>query len=186
MIDIIYSDIERLYSIIGKQPPKNTLGVISSCFSPRIFPVLLLRFTLASHHNKFLFLAKLFSLINFTIFGLEVGGQCKIGAGLFLPHTQGTIIGAKRIGRNVTIHQQVTIGAKEADIAFSNDQRPVIGNNVMIGAGSKVLGNITIGNNVKIGANAVVLSSFPDNVLIAGVPARIVKQSTASHSNSNL
>lgn len=104
-----------------------------------------------------------------------MGGRCKIGSGLFLPHTQGTIIGAERIGKNATIHQQVTIGAKEADIAFSNDQRPVIGDNVMIGSGAKVLGNITIGSNVKIGANTVVLSSFPDNVSIAGVPAKIVK-----------
>lgn len=85
-----------------------------------------------------------------------------------LPHGLNGIIIAHDavIGKNVTIYQQVTVGHK-------NNGAPKIGNNVEIGAGAKLLGNITIGNNTKIGANAVVLRNIPDGCLVAGVPAVI-------------
>ncbi len=93
------------------------------------------------------------------------------GQGLFIQHGFCTIISADSIGENCWINQQVTIG-------YSNDNinRPMIGNNVRIAAGAKVLGGVTIGNNVTVGANAVVVKNVPDNCLVVGVPAYIVKR----------
>lgn len=93
-----------------------------------------------------------------------------IGEGLFIQHGFSTIILAKSIGKNCWINQQVTIGAS-VERGF-----PVIGSNVAIYAGAKVLGNIAIGDNVNIGANAVVVKDVPDNCTVVGVPAYIVKR----------
>ena len=94
----------------------------------------------------------------------------RIGPGLFLQHCFSTIIVADSIGENCWINQQVTIG-------YSKDERaPIIGDNVNINAGAKVIGSIRIGNNVKIGANAVVVKDVPDNCTVVGVPAYIVRR----------
>ena len=92
-----------------------------------------------------------------------------IGGGLIIQHGFSTIINAKKIGENCHIYQQVTIG-------FNGTEQPVIGNNVRICCGAKVIGGVNIGNNVVIGANAVVVKDVPDNVVVAGVPAKIIKQ----------
>jgi serine O-acetyltransferase len=92
-----------------------------------------------------------------------------IGPGLFIQHGFSTIISAKSIGQNCWINQQVTIG-------YSNlTDTPTIGDGVIITAGAKVFGNITIGNNSIIGANAVVFKDVPPNCTVVGVPAYIVK-----------
>ena len=94
-----------------------------------------------------------------------------IGPGLFIQHGFATIIVAEEIGSNCWINQQVTIGFS------SNETRPPrIGNNVIINAGAKVIGNLTIGDNSKVGANAVVVKNVPPNVTVVGVPARIVRR----------
>lgn len=93
----------------------------------------------------------------------------KIGAGLFIQHGFASIIDAESIGDNCWINQQVSIGWADTS------GRPRIGNGVKVGAGAKVLGNITIGDNVKIGANAVVLRDVPPDCTVVGVPARIVR-----------
>jgi serine O-acetyltransferase len=93
-----------------------------------------------------------------------------IGPGLFIQHGICTIISAKSIGENCWISQQVTIG-------FNNKlESPTIGNNVMITAGAKVIGGIIVGDNVTIGANAVVVKNIPDNCVVAGVPANIIRR----------
>lgn len=97
-----------------------------------------------------------------------------IGPGLFIQHGFATIIMAKSIGRNCWINQQVTIGYTDRTSA------PVIGNAVTIGAGAKVLGNITIGDNVTIGANAVVVRDVPSNCTVVGAPAYIVRKDGVS------
>jgi serine O-acetyltransferase len=94
----------------------------------------------------------------------------EIGPGLFFLHGFATIVSAKSIGNNCWINQQVTIGYTTPEGA------PVIGNNVRIYAGAKILGDIKIGNNVIIGANAVVVKNIPDNCTVVGVPAYIIKR----------
>ena len=93
-----------------------------------------------------------------------------IGAGLFIQHGFATIIAAKSLGRDCWVNQQVTIG-------FSNEtDAPIIGDNVAIKAGAKVIGGIVIGNNSTVGANAVVVKDVPDNCVVVGIPAYIVKR----------
>ena len=92
-----------------------------------------------------------------------------------MPHTVGTVIGAERIGCNVTIMQGVTLGTKEPDMQFTVSTRPVIGNHVLIGAGAKIIGPVTVGDYAKIGLNAVVLDDVPPHSLAVGLSARIIK-----------
>jgi serine O-acetyltransferase len=92
----------------------------------------------------------------------------EIGPGLFIQHGFATIVAARKVGANCWINQQVTIGFDRPD------ERPVIGDNVAIHAGAKVLGAITVGDGARIGANAVVLSDVPPGHTAVGVPARFL------------
>lgn len=93
----------------------------------------------------------------------------EIGGGLYIQHGFATMIAAKSIGENCWINQQVTIGYN------GQGDPPVIGDNVTITCGAKVLGSIHIGNHVTVGANAVVIRDVPDNCVVGGVPAKILK-----------
>ena len=93
----------------------------------------------------------------------------KIGGGLFIQHGFATMISAKEIGENCWINQQVTVGYKGSNIP------PVIGNNVTITCGAKVLGNIHVGDGAVIGANAVVIRDVEEGAVMAGVPARRIR-----------
>lgn len=109
--------------------------------------------------------------------GIEIGVDAEIGRGLYIEHLGGVIITHDCIiGEYSSFHEGVTIGVSGRG---KENGGPKIGNLVYFGAGAKVIGKITIGSNVIIGANAVVVKSFPDNVSIAGVPAKIVSQNGA-------
>ncbi len=100
---------------------------------------------------------------------LFIDTSSTFGPGLFIQHGFSTIIMAD-MGENCWINQQVTIGYRD------KTSRPKIGDNVRITAGAKVIGGVTIGNNVTVGANAVVVKNVPDNCVVVGVPAYIVKK----------
>lgn len=144
--------------------------------SPRFVPVLLCRLAHCFYHLRLGPVAKVVSLLNFFLFGIEIAVRCPIGPGLFLPHTQGTVIGAWRVGSNATIFQGVTLGAREVDFSYSEQSRPIVGDGVTIGSGAKVLGSLYIGDGARIGANSVVLNSIPSQALAVGAPARIVQR----------
>lgn len=113
--------------------------------------------------------------------GIEIHPGAKIGRGLFIDHGMGVIIGeTTEIGDNCTIYQGVTLGGTGKDIG---KRHPTLGNNVLVGAGAKVLGPFKVGDNSKIAANAVVLSEVPENSTCVGVPARIVKINNRRVSN---
>ena len=108
--------------------------------------------------------------------GIEIHPGATIGPGFFIDHGMGVVIGeTTEIGENVTIYQDVTLGGTGTE---RGKRHPTVGNNVVIGAGAKVLGNITIGNNVKIGAGSVVVHSVPDNSTVVGVPGEIIRRET--------
>jgi serine O-acetyltransferase len=169
-------DIERFCRMRGDLGDVSTPQFVAACFNPRMAPVVVLRLSEFFHERRLVVLSKLFSMFNVVIFGLEVSPKVPIGGGLFLPHTVGTVLGAARIGDNCTIMQGVTLGASDTDLGFTASQRPVIGSHVLIGAGAKVIGGITVGDHAKIGANAVVLQDVPPYALAVGVPASIKLQ----------
>lgn len=102
-----------------------------------------------------------------TVPGLDLSGS-PIGPGLFISHGQATILSAARIGSNCWVHQGVTVGWD-----YRGDRLPIIGDNVFIGAGAKVLGAITVGDGARIGANAVVVCDVPPGATAVGIPAEI-------------
>ena len=105
--------------------------------------------------------------------GIESHPGAQIGKGLFIDHGMGVVIGETTvIGDNCLLYQGVTLGGTGKD---KGKRHPTLGDNVMVGAGAKVLGPINIGNNVKVAANAVVLKDIPDNCTAVGVPARIAR-----------
>lgn len=106
--------------------------------------------------------------------GIEIHPGASIGKSLFIDHGMGVVIGETAIiGDNVTIFHDVTLGGTGKE---KGKRHPTIGNNVLIGSGAKVLGNIIIGDNVKIGANSVILNDVPDGVTIVGIPGKIVNK----------
>ena len=108
------------------------------------------------------------------ITGIEIHPGATIGKGFFIDHGMGVVIGETSvIGENVTLFQGVTLGGTGKE---KGKRHPTIGDNVVVGAGAKVLGNIKIGNNVMVGANAVVLRDVPDDSTVVGVPGRIAKR----------
>lgn len=163
----IRHDLQRLAELSGNSTEKYGFFAI---FSPRFAPVLLIRLSHLCYESRLFFFAKAFSLINFVIFGIEVPIRIKIGSGLVLPHTQGTVLGASEIGRNVTIFHQVTLGASSADFEYKSDTRPIVGDEVVICCGAKILGPVMIGRSSIIGANAVVLCDVSEGATAVGVP----------------
>ena len=106
----------------------------------------------------------------------EIPASCSIGKGLRLPHGGNGIIlhSFCKIGDNVILFHQVTLGVDPTNMGKTNHGSPTVGNNVLIGAGAKLIGKIKVGDNVKIGANAVVIKNVPSNSTAVGVPARII------------
>jgi len=106
--------------------------------------------------------------------GIEIHPGATIGRGLLIDHGAGVVIGeTAEIGDNCTIYQGVTLGGTGKDVG---KRHPTLGNNVMVGAGAKVLGPFKVGDNAKIAANAVVLSEVEENSTCVGVPGRMVKR----------
>lgn len=159
------ADILRYRSLTGRSVNQVSLVDWLTLFTPRLMPNLLLRLAYRCALWRLGPVARLLSLTAYVLFGIEVAAHCRIGPGLFLPHTQGTVIGAGTIGRDCTIYQGVTIGARELDMDFALERRPVVGDNVVIGAGAKVLGPIEIGAGARIGSNANVIHSLPPGSL---------------------
>jgi serine O-acetyltransferase len=118
------------------------------------------------------FVARAMSQVGRLITGIEIHPGAQIGRRFFVDHGMGVVIGETTIvGDDVTLYQGVTLGGTGKEVG---KRHPTIGNNVVIGAGARVLGNITIGENSRVGAGSVVLRDVPDNSTIVGVPGHIV------------
>jgi serine O-acetyltransferase len=132
------------------------------------------RFAFVLWRNKIPILPGMVSRLNLTLHGFDVPCRIRVGPGFYVPHPVGTVIMAKTIGSNVTLVSAVTIGMRNVP------EFPTIGNGVLIGAGARVLGGITIGDNVNIGANAVVVTDVPEGATAVGIPARIIPARSSS------
>ena len=123
---------------------------------------------------KLKFLARLISQISRFLTGIEIHPGAKIGKGFFIDHGMGVVIGeTAEIGKNCVLFHQVTLGGTGK---HKGKRHPTIGNNVLIGAGSIILGPTRIGNNVKIGANTFIINKIiPNNCTVVGTPGKIVR-----------
>lgn len=177
LLTYLAADLRRVQMFLhGAEVSVSGLRLWLGLLSPRFLPVLLCRLAHFFYLLKLGFLAKALSLLNFFLFGIEIAVRCPIGKGLFLPHTQGTVIGAWSIGENVTIFQGVTLGAREVDFSYRKSSRPIVGDNVTIGSGAKILGGLTLGSGSRVGANAVVLDDIELGMLAVGIPAKALKK----------
>lgn len=123
---------------------------------------------------KIPFIPRLLSQIARFLTGIEIHPGARIGKGFFIDHGHGVVIGeTTEIGNNVLLFHQVTLGGTKM---LPGKRHPTVGNNVVVGAGAKVLGPLLIGDNSQIGAGSIVVKEVPANVVVVGNPGRIIKK----------
>lgn len=126
------------------------------------------------YKKKLFFLARLISQLARFFTGIEIHPGATLGAGILIDHGMGVVIGeTAQIGNRVTIYHGTTLGGTGKDKGIK--RHPTVGDNVVIGAGAKVLGNINIGSNSKIGSNSVVINDVPKGATVVGIPGKVVK-----------
>ena len=124
------------------------------------------------YKKNLLFLARLISQIARFLTAIEIHPGATLGAGILIDHGMGVVIGeTAELGDRITIYHGTTLGGTGKE---KGKRHPTVGDNVVIGAGSKVLGNIKIGSNSKIGANSVVLDDVPEGATVVGIPGKVV------------
>jgi len=131
--------------------------------------------------HKHKLLGRLLSQFVRGLTGIEIHPGASIGQGLFIDHGMGVVIGeTSEVGNDVTLYHGVTLGGTSLE---KGKRHPTLGDRVVVGAGAKILGNITIGADTRIGANAVVVKSVPDNSVVVGVPGQNVLRSKPHHAS---
>ena len=151
---------------------KNNIEVL--LLYPGLHAIIGYRITNFLWRNKIPFIPRALSQLFRFLTGVEIHPGATIGKGFFIDHGMGVVIGETTIiGNNVTLFQGVTLGGTGKE---TGKRHPTLGDNIVVGTGAKVLGNIEIGSNSYIGANAVVIKSVPPNTTVVGVPGRVAKQ----------
>ena len=169
-INKIKEDIKVIYD---NDPAANNLAEVLFCY-PGLQALILHRIAHKLAYWNVPFLPRFISYWSRIFTGIDIHPKAAIGNRFFIDHGAGVVIGETAvIGDDVLIYQQVTLGGTGS---AHTKRHPTIGNNVIIGAGAKILGNITIGNNVRIGAGSVVINDVPDNSTVVGIPWRVVHQ----------
>jgi serine O-acetyltransferase len=175
MFNTIHDDIQ---SVLDRDPAaRNTLEVLL-CY-PGLHAIWAHHLSHRLWMNGYKLLARLISQTMRWITGIEIHPGATLGHGFFIDHGMGVVIGeTAEVGNNVTLYHGVTLGGTSL---HKTKRHPTIGDNVVIGAGAKVLGAITIGHNSRIGANAVVIKSTPPDSVVVGVPGQVVIREHAVH-----
>ena len=165
---------EDIASVLERDPAARSKLEVAVVYSG-LHAIWFHRFTHWMWRRGLRFLARWFSQLMRNLTGIEIHPGAKIGKGVFIDHGMGVVIGeTAEIGNDVTLYHGVTLGGTSLE---KGKRHPTIGDRVVIGAGAKILGNITIGDDSRIGANAVVVKSTPVNSVVVGVPGQIVKRS---------
>jgi serine O-acetyltransferase len=163
---------EQIDTVFHGDPAAKSALEIFFCY-PGFHSILLHRAAHRMHLAGFTLLARIVSQFNRTVTGIEIHPGATVGRRCFIDHGMGVVIGeTTEIGDDVLLYQGVTLGGTGKE---RGKRHPTIGNNVVIGTGAKILGNITIGDHTKIGAGSVVIRSVPDHSTVVGVPGRVVR-----------
>lgn len=169
-INKIKEDIKVIYE---KDPAATNLAEVLFCY-PGLQALISHRIAHKLAYWGVPFIPRFISYLTRIITGIEIHPKAQIGNRFFIDHGEGVVIGETTIiGDDVLIYQQVTLGGTGNE---HGKRHPTIGNNVIIGAGAKVLGNITIGDNTRVGAGSVVVENVPEHCTVVGVPGRVVQQ----------
>jgi len=173
----VLSSIISDFKIIFERDPaaRNWLEVLL-CY-PGLQAVILHRLSHRLYRIGIPFIPRFLSHLGRFFTGIEIHPGAQLGNGVFIDHGMGVVIGETAIlGDYCLIYQGVTLGGTGKD---TGKRHPTLGENVVVGAGAKVLGNLSIGNNVRIGAGSVVLRDVPSECTVVGIPGRIVYRSGA-------
>lgn len=164
---------EDIQVIKDKDPAANNILEIILCY-PGLHALIAYRLAHKLYKWEIPLLPRIISYITRIITGIEIHPAAQIGRRFFIDHGEGVVIGATTIiGDDVLIYQQVTLGGTGKE---QGKRHPTLGNNVIVGAGAKVLGNITLGDYVRVGAGSVVVEDVPEYSTVVGVPGRIVQK----------
>lgn len=175
----VHEDIKVIYD--NDPAAKNILEVIL-CY-PGLHALVAYRFAHRLYKWKIPLIPRIISYLTRIVTGIEIHPGARIGRRFFIDHGEGVVIGETTIiGNDVLIYQQVTLGGTGKE---SGKRHPTLGNNVIVGAGAKVLGSIVIGDYVRIGAGSVVVEDVPERSTVVGIPGRIVHRAVIDE-NGNL
>ena len=169
----MFKTIKQDIRVIKDRDPaaKNTLEIVT-CYSG-LHAIWAHRAAHFFYRHGWFVTARMISTVSRFFTGIEIHPGAQIGEGLFIDHGMGIVFGeTTEIGDNCTIYHGVTLGGTGKD---TGKRHPTLGNNVLIGAGTKVLGPVYIGDNARIGAGSVVLKNLPANCTAVGVPAEVVR-----------
>jgi len=174
----LFSTIKEDFLNVKRNDPAlhNTFELLFNY--PGLWAMFFYRISNALYKKGLRFIPRFISAIGQFLTTVDIHPAATIGCRVFIDHAVGVVIGETAIiGDDVVIYQQVTLGG----VSTSHGKRhPTIGNNVVVGAGAKVLGNITIGDGAKIGANSVVVKDVPESATAVGIPARIISCTSKS------
>jgi serine O-acetyltransferase len=166
---------EQIDTVFRADPAAKSKLEIFFCY-PGFHAVLLHRAAHKLYTAGFPVAARMLSQFNRSLTGIEIHPGATIGRRCFIDHGMGVVVGeTAEIGDDVLMYQGVTLGGTGKE---KGKRHPTIGNNVVIGTGAKILGNILIGSHTKIGAGSVVIHSVPDYSTVVGVPGRVVRSRT--------
>ncbi|MBY2476765.1 serine O-acetyltransferase [Clostridioides difficile] len=169
----MFKKINKDIEYIMKNDPAARSKVEVFLLYPSVHAMIMHRMAHALYKKKMLFTARLISQISRFMTGIEIHPGAKMGEGILIDHGMGVVIGeTAEVGNRVTIYQGATLGATGKD---TGKRHPTVGDDVLIGAGTKILGPLNIGSNSKIGANSVVVKDVPNGATVVGIPAKIVK-----------
>jgi serine O-acetyltransferase len=164
---------EDIASVFQRDPAARTQAEVVACY-PGLHAIWLHRVNHWLWQRGQTTVARFLSQVGRFLTGIEIHPAANIGRRLFIDHGMGVVIGeTAQLGEDVTLYQGVTLGGTGKD---KGKRHPTLGNRVVVGAGAKVLGNITVGDDAKIGAGSVVLKDVPADATVVGIPARVIAQ----------
>lgn len=170
---------EDVYCVFDRDPAARNVFEVLTTY-PGLHAIMIHRVSHGLSNMGLKWLARFISLFSRWLTGVEIHPGAKIGRRFFIDHGMGIVIGeTTEIGDDCSLYQGVTLGGTSWQ---KGKRHPTLGNNVVVGAGAKVLGPFTVGDNARIGSNSVVVRAVPEGATVVGIPARVVRKDKDEHS----